>query len=150
MQQLDLAPGLFQPEIHPGSAARRTASKTLGELAAPASYAVVCPFTTRPQKEWIDSRWAKLVVRIKNKLNLAVVMLGGSTDVADGQQLQSMAGGRLFNLTGKTSLSESAEISTAVTDSQEPAKCTAKAPLLQKQSNACPDAYPDAAKRFSL
>ena len=43
-------------------------------------YAALAPFTTRPQKHWIEARWAELAGRIRADLRLPVVILGGPAD----------------------------------------------------------------------
>ncbi|MEW6729581.1 MAG: glycosyltransferase family 9 protein, partial [Pseudomonadota bacterium] len=40
-------------------------------------YAVIAPFTTRPQKHWFEDAWRELIPRITRELGLPVVMLGG-------------------------------------------------------------------------
>lgn len=43
-------------------------------------YAALAPFTTRPQKHWFEDRWAALAARIRDELDLPVVLLGGPAD----------------------------------------------------------------------
>ena len=71
-----------------------------------AGYTVICPFTTRPQKHWIDGHWAELVAHIEQP----VVMLGGPGDRAHAQRLNTAAGNRLVDLAGQTSLTTAAAL----------------------------------------
>ena len=73
-------------------------------------YAVLCPFTTRPQKEWVSERWAELAERVSAEFNLDVILLGGPGDVEKGRQIQLISQSRLPNFCGKTTLGESAAI----------------------------------------
>jgi lipopolysaccharide heptosyltransferase I len=73
-------------------------------------YIVLCPFTTRPQKHWIDSHWAKLIDRINNELKLPVVILGGPGDQEAAEAIIERTSIRLFNLVGKTNLRQAAAL----------------------------------------
>jgi heptosyltransferase-1 len=73
-------------------------------------YAVICPFTTRPQKHWFEERWAALAAALQGQLSLAVVMLGGPGDTGAARRITTLAGSRIGNLTGTTSLVQSAAI----------------------------------------
>lgn len=62
-------------------------------------YAVIAPFTTRPQKHWVEARWPVLAAQLRAR-GLAVVMLGGPADreaaariVATHDEIINMAGG---------------------------------------------------------
>jgi heptosyltransferase-1 len=72
-------------------------------------YAVICPFTTRPQKHWVESRWPELAVQIEALLGLPVVMLGGPADQAAAARIVA-ANGNIIDMAGKTSLSQSAAL----------------------------------------
>ncbi len=59
---------------------------------------VLCPFTTRPQKHWVEANWAELAQALWDQ-GLQPVVLGGPTDreaaariVADVPQVPSLAG----------------------------------------------------------
>ncbi len=73
-------------------------------------YAVICPFTTRPQKHWPVHRWAALVKEIENRLGLPVLLLGGPADKGASRAIAPGGQGHPFNLTGETTLGESAAI----------------------------------------
>ena len=76
------------------------------------SYIVICPFTTRPQKHWLDNGWQQLIPKLV-ALNSKVIMLGGPGDIDHAERLISSelvteTNNKLINLVGKTSLQEAA------------------------------------------
>ncbi len=73
-------------------------------------YTVICPFTTRPQKHWVESRWARLGVDIQEKLGLPVVILGGPADVSKGEHIRSLTHDKIVNIAGMTTIGQSAAI----------------------------------------
>ena len=73
-------------------------------------YAVVAPFTTRPQKHWVSERWPALATALRETLNLDVVMLGGPDDRDAARSIAGQARGGIHDLAGRTTLRESAAI----------------------------------------
>ncbi len=73
-------------------------------------YAVLCPFTTRPQKHWIEERWAPLAARIQTDLGLTPVLLGGPADREAATRIADAADTPLVDLAGRTSLIEAAAL----------------------------------------
>ena len=63
-----------------GAAPRERARERLAAAGVVGRYAVLCPYTTRPQKHWFDERWAELATRL-HAAGLRPVLLGGP-DVA--------------------------------------------------------------------
>jgi len=110
MKTMTLAPGTFAPEIFLTDGIRARARETLQVQKVTDQYLVICPFTTRPQKEWPDDRWAQLVTDLHAQHALPVVMLGGRQDIEHSRQIQNMTGDYLRNLTGQTTLIESAAV----------------------------------------
>ncbi len=72
-------------------------------------YAVICPFTTRPQKHWLASRWSELAQQIMAQRGVPVIMLGGPGDVAAAADIQA-ENDKIVNLVGKSSLTQTAAI----------------------------------------
>lgn len=87
---------------------RTTAEKLLGTQQGGRGYVALCPFTTRPQKHWLEDRWHALARRITTKLGLSTVVLGGSGDRRSGDRIAHGSGAT--NLAGKTSLRQAAAI----------------------------------------
>jgi heptosyltransferase I len=72
-------------------------------------YAVICPFTTRPQKHWVEDRWAVLAQEIMDQCGFQVLMLGGPGDIEAGSRIHS-ANNKIINLVGKSSITQSASV----------------------------------------
>jgi len=74
-------------------------------------YAIICPFTTRPQKHWIQDYWPSLVSKINNELKLPVTMLGGPSDKLSAEDLMAYCSGSLLtNMVAKTRLRQAAAL----------------------------------------
>lgn len=110
MSVLGLDPEGFHPEIALSEEDERSAHEILGELQTGDRYAVFAPFTTRPQKHWFEDRWAELAELAYEKLKLQPVLLGGKADFESALQIEKAARVPLSNLTGRTSLAQSAAI----------------------------------------
>ncbi|MDY0014562.1 MAG: glycosyltransferase family 9 protein, partial [Rhodocyclaceae bacterium] len=93
-QQLNLPAGDFVPTLHADPAAEARALALLAERGlAPGHYAVLAPFTTRPQKHWFEDAWQALAPRVQTELGLAPVILGGPGDTAAAAPIASAAPG---------------------------------------------------------
>ncbi len=97
----------FRMQVGIGAAAEAAAGRLLERHCPDRRYAVVCPFTTRPQKHWFNDHWAGLVERIREELGLAVVMLGGP---GDREAARPLAVDGVVDLVGETGLQEAAAI----------------------------------------
>jgi len=84
------------------------APTTLSASLLGSPYAVIAPFTTRPQKHWFEDAWRELIPRLTSELGLPVVMLGGPGDRMAADRIS--AGLEMHDLTGRTKLLEAAEI----------------------------------------
>ena len=104
--QLGATETSFMMDIAVPDEARQRATRLLEEAGLRDIYAVLAPFTTRPQKHWFDDRWAELARRISPRLR--PVMLGGPGDRERAARISEMAGGAVINLVGETSLTECA------------------------------------------
>lgn len=109
-ERLGLPAGDFAPQLH---LAPQAVSDALARLQAldvdEQAYAVLAPFTTRPQKHWREDGWRNVATRLRDDLGLAPVLLGGPADIAAAARISAADSG-LIDLTGKTSLRESAAI----------------------------------------
>lgn len=72
-------------------------------------YAVICPFTTRPQKHWREERWPLLAKGLAAEHGLSAVMLGGPGDVEAAARIQA-AQPEIINMAGRCSLTQSAAL----------------------------------------
>ena len=103
---LDL--GDFKMKVTLGLNAQKYAEEFSEKLAS--SYAVFCPFTTRPQKHWIEERWHELANYIIERFELTVVLLGGPDDEEAGERIANPASSRILSMPGKTTIQEAAAL----------------------------------------
>ena len=109
VRSLGFEPAHFDMDIVVSEQAGKESAALLKSAGVVKPFAVICPFTTRPQKHWFDGRWVELSARLANERGLQVVMLGGP---ADGQAAEAIASGTATtaNLVGRTSLEQCAAI----------------------------------------
>jgi heptosyltransferase-1 len=94
----------FAMALYPGADAESMASRLIAEQGLAGGYAALCPFTTRPQKHWVETRWGELARRLSEELGLVPVLLGGPADRAAAARIRAAASVPLVDLTGQTSL----------------------------------------------
>ena len=109
-ETLGLPTDRFEMAVHYDESAVRFAEATLARERLGAGYAVLCPFTTRPQKHWVDVRWCDLAARLRGELGLTPVILGGPKDREAAERICDETDGPLINLAGRTSLTEAAAL----------------------------------------
>ncbi|WKB54322.1 glycosyltransferase family 9 protein [Eleftheria terrae] len=95
----------FRLDLAVGAAPREAAQAALREAGVQGDYAVLCPFTTRPQKHWFEDRWAELAQRLAQR-GLQPVLLGGPADQEAAQRIVAQAPG-LASLVGRLKLDAS-------------------------------------------
>lgn len=107
-QQLGLDAGEGLPNLHLSSASETSMLNLLTTHGLmPGRYAVLAPFTTRPQKHWFEDAWQALAPQLIQATGLIPVLLGGPADVAAAARIAA-ADARIVNLVGHTRLSEAA------------------------------------------
>lgn len=106
---LGAAPHAFQLDVVPSPAARAAAREALARAYVQGPYAVLCPFTTRPQKHWFPSRWAELAHRLRDE-GLTPVLLGGSGDQEAAREILEIERAPAVSLVGCLQLDESAAV----------------------------------------
>ncbi len=109
-QSLGLPTDDFAMAIHYGEAETVFVEGIIRREGLGGGYAVLCPFTTRPQKHWIEDRWSALARRIRDELGLIPVLLGGPGDRAAASRISDAVDGPLVDVTGQTSLTEAAAL----------------------------------------
>jgi heptosyltransferase-1 len=107
-RELGLREAPFEMHIALGEADRAFAHRLAEVEGLKGGYAVLCPFTTRPQKHWFDDYWADLAARLRQEHGLAAVILGGPGDREASERLAETAGA--ISLAGKTRLREAAAV----------------------------------------
>ncbi|HYE34981.1 glycosyltransferase family 9 protein [Methylocaldum sp.] len=89
---------------------RKKGRELLESAGVTGEYAVICPFTTRPQKHWFDDRWIDLAQRLTYRHRLPVVLLGGPGDRSRAEPIVHGVRHGLFDLTGRTTLGQCAAL----------------------------------------
>lgn len=100
----------FRMAVHYGETEAAFAESVIARESLANGYAVFCPFTTRPQKHWIEDGWARLAHRVRDELGLVPVLLGGPGDREAARRIADAADDQLIDLTGRTSLTEAAAL----------------------------------------
>jgi heptosyltransferase-1 len=109
-QTLGLPAEDFGMAVYYGETEANFADRVIAEHDLNDGFAVLCPFTTRPQKHWVEERWAPLAARIQADLGLTPVVLGGPADREAATRIGDAADTSLVDLTGRTSLIEAAAL----------------------------------------
>jgi heptosyltransferase-1 len=109
-EELGLAAEPFDLAVHYDAADSAFATSAIEREQITGGYAVLCPFTTRPQKHWVEDRWAELAQRLRSELTLTPVLLGGPGDRKAAARIAGAAHGSLVDLVGRTSLREAAAL----------------------------------------
>jgi heptosyltransferase-1 len=86
-----------------------TARDFLSVQGAEADFAVAVPFTTRPQKHWVEERWPAVLRRVQGELGLRSVVLGGPADRESADRILAGAPDAI-DLVGRTTLGEAAAV----------------------------------------
>jgi heptosyltransferase-1 len=94
----------FSMRVQPGPEDAAAAEQLIAAHGLESGFAVICPFTTRPQKHWFAERWSELARRLRVETGLRTAMLGGPGDREAGASIARMAGEALVDLSGRTSL----------------------------------------------
>ena len=100
--------GSFRLALSVGDAPRQVARAALVEAGIPVApagrFAVLAPFTTRPQKHWFEDRWSGLAGALRAQ-GLVPVLLGGP---GDREASERIAAGdpSIVNLVGRLKLDE--------------------------------------------
>jgi len=102
-RELGLNPARFDMDIVASEQEHAKARTLLKDLGVEGRFAVVCPFTTRPQKHWFNERWSELSLRLAAEQGFPVVMLGGPGNQPEAQAITDHSP-NLVNLVGQTSL----------------------------------------------
>ncbi|NCA69138.1 MAG: glycosyltransferase family 9 protein [Sphingobacteriia bacterium] len=105
-ETLGLAVDDFAMALHHGAAATAAAARLIQAHGLTDGYLVLCPFTTRAQKHWIETRWAELADGLSERFGLTPVLLGGPADRVAAARISARAKSNPLDLTGRTSLTE--------------------------------------------
>ena len=83
-------------------------TETLKELDIPDNYIVISPFTREPKRTYSKQNFTKIIDYINTELKLPVIIIGGKNEIEAGKSIRDncKVPEMVFNLVGKTSLSE--------------------------------------------
>lgn len=95
----------FRLDLRFDEAVRQRARAQLAALGVHGPFAVLCPFTTRPQKHWFEERWAALAERLAAG-GCTPVLLGGPADREAAARIHAAAPSAV-DLAGQLKLDES-------------------------------------------
>ncbi|MDR2981741.1 MAG: lipopolysaccharide heptosyltransferase I [Puniceicoccales bacterium] len=98
----------FDLDLAVGEVARQKAKAVLGKAGVAGGFAVLSPFTTRPQKHWFEERWIELARALIAK-GIVPVILGGPGDREAAQRMTTEEPG-VIDLTGLLKLDESVAV----------------------------------------
>ena len=109
---LGAPPGSFRLALAVGAAPRQAALAALAEAGVPATpagrFAVLAPFTTRPQKHWFEDRWAGLAGALRAE-GFVPVLLGGPGDREAADRIAA-ANPSIVNMAGRLRLDETVAV----------------------------------------
>ncbi|MDB5969474.1 MAG: Heptosyltransferase [Hydrocarboniphaga sp.] len=91
------------PRLIVAGAARDAAVAALAEHGLRPGYVALCPFTTRPQKHWMEDYWPQLAGLLDGR---QLAIFGGPADAQAAARIGSAAPVPVVNLAGKTRLDQ--------------------------------------------
>lgn len=92
------------PQLFPVALARERAKVILQMAHLPSGFIALCPFTTRPQKHWMEPYWAQLAHLISDMGLGPCAILGGPQDLEAGKRIHADMPAGTINLVGATPL----------------------------------------------
>lgn len=110
LESLGINPVGLEQRLFVSEEAEAKAIELVSQRTAGKKYAVLLPFTTRPQKHWIDDYWQSLAIEIQQLYGLSVVILGAKEDARRANKIATSSLCEIANLAGMTSLAESLAI----------------------------------------
>lgn len=93
------------PRLLPGAAAATKVAEGMDERGLAPGFIALCPFTTRPQKHWMEDYWPRLAELLAAQ-GRAFVVFGGPADRPAAERIHAQLPQGSFNLAGETRLAE--------------------------------------------
>lgn len=110
MDRLGIPADGFAPRLVLSEAGRTAGAELLARHGVRPPYGVLCPFTTRPQKHWVEDRWAPLAAALHRRFGWPSVLLGGPGDGEAARRIAAAATTPLANLAGAAPIEQSAAV----------------------------------------
>lgn len=92
------------PSLKPNSGEAERVLEQMRQLGLTPGFIAICPFTTRPQKHWMEDYWPRLAQLLSQYPIGPVVMFGGPGDVEAAKRIAAELPAGSINLVGKTRL----------------------------------------------
>lgn len=115
-ERLGLPTEPFGLAIPRGAEEAASAGRMLARAGIANGFVAACPFTTRFYKHWFEERWASLIERVRDRLGVGVVLLGGPSDRAAADRILGAlpasppGAGPVVDLVGRTTLGEASAV----------------------------------------
>ena len=106
----------FRLEIPRGVEEAESVRRLLAGAGIANGFVAACPFTTRFYKHWFEDRWSSLIGRIRDRLGVGVVLLGGPADRPAADRILGAlpepppGAGPVVDLVGRTTLGEASAV----------------------------------------
>jgi heptosyltransferase-1 len=110
VRSLGLEPGEFRPAVWVTEKDEAFVADLMREDGIAGGYAVICPFASKPQKNWLEERWSAVSERLATEYAMPVLILGGKGDGDSAGHMESLSRGRMLNLAGRTTLKQAAAL----------------------------------------
>ncbi len=110
MRELGIPPSPFISNLVLSERDVAAGQRAIREAGITGVYAVICPFTTRPQKHWVRERWGILAKAIHRDFGIPTIMLGGPGDMEESAIIKSEASDSFVDFTGRLSLAQSGAV----------------------------------------
>lgn len=108
VSQLGYSDSSWHMHVPDSIEARERAQEILSSHFEDQPYAVICPFSAHPQRNWVNTYWQQIILRIRGRYKLRTVILGRPNSEEEGEKIARATGA--INLASKTSLEEAAAI----------------------------------------
>ncbi|MGH8506158.1 MAG: glycosyltransferase family 9 protein [Stenotrophobium sp.] len=92
------------PRLTPAADETARVLEQMRQLGLSPGFVAICPFTTRPQKHWMEDYWPRLAQLLSQNPIGPVVMFGGPGDIEAAQKIMGHLPEGGVNLVGKTRL----------------------------------------------
>ncbi|HSV80760.1 MAG TPA: glycosyltransferase family 9 protein [Ramlibacter sp.] len=93
------------PQLQPGAAAQAAVGEAMQERGLGSGFIALCPFTTRPQKHWMEDYWPRLGELLAAQ-GRPFVVFGGPADRPAAERIHAQLPEGSLNLAGETRLAE--------------------------------------------
>jgi len=93
------------PSLEVSSAKQQHIKQRINELGLRPGFVALSPFTTRPEKHWVEAHWSKLAALI-DAAGKQPVIFGGPGREDEAARMADASGAPVINLTGRTELAD--------------------------------------------